>query len=208
VVLQVRGIEMWNQAAGEAWVARNSHVSAWLSLVITALAVGGIVALLSVPDMAGLYIPPTIARLAIGTFDGINALFFFMWASMFQLVSIHDGLQYRLKLRKKRVSRSRAADALILVAFPVVAVLWGVIAVYGVYAGRATDPMYLRRLPEGVPAGSLQHGVTEVMTTYFILVALVLILIVIARRFNPVDFDEYDRRVRAIVHLPAVERAA
>lgn len=199
---------MWNQTAGEAWVRRNSRVSAWLSLVITVLAVVGVVALLSVSDMAGLYIPPTIARLAIGTFDGINVLFFFMWTSMFQLLSVNDGLQYRLKLGKKRAPRSRASDVLILVAFAVVAVLWGVFVVYDVFAGRATDPMYLRRLPGGVPASSLQLGVTDVMSTYFILVALVLVLIVIARRFNPVDFDQYDRHVRAILHLPTSERAA
>ena len=176
--------------------------------MITVVAIGGVVALLSVSNVAGLYIPPTIARLGIGTFDGINVLFFFMWASMFQLLSVNDGLHYRLELSKKRVPRSRASDALILIAFPVVAVLWGVIAVYDVFANRATDPMYVRRLPEGVAASSLQHGVTEVMTTYFILVALVLVLIVIARRFNPVDFAEYDRHVRAILHLPTGERAA
>ncbi|MFP3464030.1 hypothetical protein SB754_00850 [Leifsonia sp. SIMBA_070] len=153
-------------------------------------------------NMAGLYVPPTIGRLAIGTFDGVNVLFLFMWASMFQLLSVNDGLQYRLKLGKKRVPRSRVSDVVILIAFPLVAVLWGVFAIYDVLAGRATDPMYLRRLPEGVPASSLQHGVTEVMSTYVILVALVLVLIVIARRFNPVDFDEYDRHVRAILHLP------
>ena len=198
---------MWDQAAEEARVRRNSHVSAWLSLGITLLAIGGVVALLSVSNAVGLYIPPTIARLAIGTFDGINVLFFFMWTSMFQLLSVNDGLQYRLKLGKWRAPRSRASDVLILVAFPVVAVLWGV-AVYGVFAGRATDPMYLRRLPEGMPASSLQHGVTEVITTYFIFVAVVLILIVIARRFNPVDFDEHDRQVRAILHLRTGERAA
>ena len=198
---------MWNQTAEEAQVRRNSHVSAWLSLAITVVAIGGVVLLLSVSNAAGLYIPPTIARLAIGTFDGINVLFFFMWTSMLQLLSVNDGLQYRLKLGKKRAPRSRASDVVTLVAFPVVAILWGV-AVYGVFAGRASEPMYLHRLPEGVQAGSLQHGVTEVMTTYFILVALVLVLIVIARRFNPVDFDEYDRHVRAILHLPTGERAA
>ncbi|WP_434317564.1 hypothetical protein [Leifsonia sp. P73] len=83
-----------------------------------------------------------------------------------------------------------------------VAVLWGVIAVHSVFASRATDPIYLLRLPEGVPASSLEHGVTEVVTAYFILIASALVQVLIARLFNPVDFDEYARHIRGILHPP------
>ncbi|MFB9747410.1 hypothetical protein [Leifsonia shinshuensis] len=182
-------------------------MSAWLSIAITVVAIGGLVALLVVPGLAGLSIPPIIGRLGIGTFDGINALFFFMWTSMLQLLSVNDGLRYGLKLGRTRVPRGRASDVLILMVFVLVAVVWGVTAVHGVFAARAIDPMYLARLPEGAPPNSLQHGVADVMATYFILVALVFVLVVIARLFNPVDFDEYDGRIRAILHLRMNETA-
>jgi hypothetical protein len=68
--------------------------------------------------------------------------------------------------------------------------------------------MYVRRLPQGVPAGSLQHGVVEVTTTYFVLVGIVLVLIVVARLFNPVDFAEYDRYCRKLLHLPPAREPA
>lgn len=198
---------MWDQTAEDARVRRNSHVSAWLSSALTIVAVGGLVALLGIPSLVGLSIPPRIAQLGIGTFDGITALSFFMWTSMLQLLSVHDGLRYRLKLGRARVARSRASDVLVLIAFGVVAVVWGLTAVHDVFAGRAIDPMYLARLPRGAPPASLQHGVVAVMATYFGLVALVFVLVVVERLFNPVDFDEYDGHIRAILHLRTAETA-
>jgi hypothetical protein len=121
---------------------------------------------------------------------------------MFQDLSTNDGLQYQLKLRKARVLRSRASDVWGFIVFTVLAVLWGVLGVHNVFAGRAEDPMYMRRLPDGVPASSLQHGVVEVTTTYFVLMGIVLVLILVARLFNPVDFDEYDRYRRKLLRLP------
>ena len=187
---------------------RNSYVSAWLSIAITIVAIGGLVALLVIPGLAGLSIPPLIGRLGIGTFDGINALFFFMWTSMLQLLSVNDGLRYGLRLSRARVPRSRASDVLILIAFAVVAVVWGVTAVHGVFASRATNPIYLARLPEGMPASSLQLAITEVMITYFVLVAIVFVLVVIARLFNPVDFDDFNAHIRAILQMRTDETTA
>ncbi|MGO4102926.1 hypothetical protein AB4Y63_03165 [Leifsonia sp. YAF41] len=173
-----------------------------LFLAITVVVAGGAFVLLSISSGAGLYIPPRIAQLGIGTFDGINMLFLIMWAWMFQLLSVNDGLQYQLTLRKARVLWSRASDVWGFIVFTLVAILWGVLGVHTVFAGRAVDPTYVNRLPFGVPASSLQHGVVEVTTTYFVLVGLVLVLIVVTRLFNPIDFDEYERYLRRVLRQP------
>jgi hypothetical protein len=193
---------MWADPAEDARLLRNSHLHGRLSLAVVLVAIGGAFVLLNVSSDAGLYIPPTISRLGIGTFDGIDVAFICMWAGIFQLLSVNDGLQYQLRLRKARVPRSRASDVWGFIVFTLLAVLWGVLGVHNVFAGRAVDPMYVSRLPSGVPAGSLQHGVVEVTTAYFVLVGIVLVLIVVARLFNPVDFDEYDRYCRKLLHLP------
>lgn len=193
---------MWGESADGARLRRNSHVQGWLFLAIIVVVAGGAFVLLGISSGAGLYIPPAIAQLGIGTFDGINVLFFFMWASMFLLLSINDGLHYRLTLREVRVPRSSASDVWGFIVFTLVAILWGVLGVHTVFAGRAVDPTYVNRLPSGVPASSLQHGVVDVTTTYFVLVGLVLVLIVVARLFNPINFDEYDRYLRRLLRLP------
>jgi hypothetical protein len=193
---------MWAEPAEDARLLRNSHLHGRLSLAVVLVAIGGAFVLLNVSSAVGLYIPPTISRLGIGTFDGIDVAFICVWAGTFQLLSVNDGLQYQLRLRKVRVPRSRASDVWGFIVFALVAVLWGVLGVHNVFAGRAEDPTYVSRLPFGVPAGSLQHGVVEVTTTYFVLVGIVLVLIVVARLFNPVDFDEYDRYCRRLLHLP------
>jgi hypothetical protein len=193
---------MWAEQAEDARLLRNSHMHGWLSLAVLLVAIGGAFVLLNVSTAVGLYIPPTISWLAFGTFDGIDVSFICVWAGIFQLLSVNDGLQYQLRLRKARVPRSRASDVWGFIVFTVLAVLWGVLGVHNVFAGRAVDPMYVNRLPQGVPAGSLQHGVVEVTTTYFVLVGIVLVLIVVARLFNPVDFAEYDRYCRKLLHLP------
>ncbi|MCU1530396.1 MAG: hypothetical protein JWP75_4159 [Frondihabitans sp.] len=193
---------VWAEPAEDARLLRNSHLQGRLFLAVVLVAIVGVPVLLGVSDAVGLYIPPTISRLAIGTFDGIDALFFFMWTGMFVLLSVNDGLQYQLTLGKTRVPRSRASDVWGFIVFTLLAVVWGALGLHSVMASRAVDPMYVSRLPQGVPAGSLQHGVVEVTTTYFVLVGIVLVLIVVARLFNPVDFDEYDRYCRKILHLP------
>ena len=151
--------------------------------------------------VAGLYVSPAVAQPGRGTFDYIDILFVIMWAWMFQLLSTNDGIHYQLQLRKRRVPRSRASDVWGFAGFLVVAILWGVLGVHNVFAGRAVDPAYVSRLPSSVSAESLQQGVVEVTTTYFILVGLVLLVIVITRLFNPIDFDEYDRHIRKVLHL-------
>jgi hypothetical protein len=193
---------MWAEPAEDARLLRNSHLQGRLFLAVVLVAIFGAFVLLGVSLAAGLYIPPTISWLGIGTFDGIDVGIFFMWASMFVLLSVNDGLQYQLRLGKTRVPRSRASDVWGFIVFTLLAVLWGALGLHSVMASRAVDPMYVRRLPQGVPAGSLQHGVVEVTTTYFVLVGIVLVLIVVARLFNPVDFAEYDRYCRKILHLP------
>ena len=169
---------------------------------MTLVVFGGGCALLTVATFAGLYVVHPIAQMARGTFDYLDALFLFMWAWTFQSLSMHDGLHYHFQLRKAHPSRSRASDVAGFVGFPIVAILWGVLAVHTVYAARAVDPAYVNRLPPGVPAASLQHGVVEVTTIYFVSVGLVLVLNVIARLFNPVDFNEFERYARRILqHL-------
>jgi hypothetical protein len=193
---------MWAEPAEDARLLRNSRVQSWLFLAVLLVAIVGAFVLLSVSIAAGLYFPPTISRLGIGTFDGIDVGFICVWAGMFQVLSTNDGLEYQLKWRKARVLRSRASDVWGFIVFTLLAVVWGVLGVHNVFAGRAVDPTYVNRLPQGVPAGSLQHGVVEITTTYFVLVGIVLALIVVARLFNPVDFDEYDRYCRKLLHLP------
>lgn len=180
---------------------KNSHMQVWLFLAITAVVSGGAFVLLAVSGAAGLYVSPVVAQLGWGTFDYIDMVFFIMWAWMFQLLSTNDGLYYQLQLRKVRVPRSRASDVWGFAGFSVTAILWGVLGVHAVFAGRAVDPGYVSRLPSGVPADWLQQGVVDVTTTYFVLVGLVLVLIVVARLFNPIDFDEYDRYIRRVLHL-------
>jgi hypothetical protein len=124
-----------------------------------------------------------------------------MWAWTFHSLSMHDGLQYHFQLRKAHPSRSRASDVVGFAGFSIVAILWGVLAVHTVFAARAEDPAYENRVPSGVPADSLQHGVVEVTATYFVSVGLVLVLNLIARLFNPVDFNEYERYARRILHI-------
>lgn len=198
---------MWAEPSCDEWLRRNSHVQGWLFLATDVVAYGGIAVLLGVPTAAGLSIRPIIAGLGIGTFDGLDMLFFFMWAGMFQLMSIHNGLRYRLTVFKVHVPRSRESDVVGFVGFTLVAILWGVLAVHPVFASRAVDPTYLNRLPSGAPASSLQHGVVVVTTTYFVLVALVVVLIAVGRLFNPIDFDEYDRYLRRVLHLPPSRNA-
>jgi ABC-type multidrug transport system fused ATPase/permease subunit len=193
---------MWAEPAEDARLLRNSHLQGRLFLAVVLFAIVGAFVLVGVSLAAGLYIPPTISWLGIGTFDGIDVGIFFMWASMFVLLSVNDGLQYQLRLGKTRVPRSRASDVWGFIVFTLLAVLWGALGLHRVMASRAVDPMYVNRLPSGLPAGSLQHGVVEVTTTYFVLVGIVLVLIVVARLFNPVDFDEYDRYCRKLLHLP------
>ena len=112
------------------------------------------------------------------------------------------GSNTKLTLRKTRVPRSRASDVWGFIVFTLVAILWGVLGVHTVFAGRAVDPTYVNRLPSSVPASSLQQGVVAVTTTYFVLVGLVLVLIVVTRLFNPINFDEYDRYLRRVLRLP------
>lgn len=183
-------------------------MQAWLRLANTVVAYAGIAALLAVPTAAGLSIAPRIVGRGMSPFDGLDMFVFFMWAGMFQLLSIHDGLQYRLTWFKVPVPRSRTSDVVGFVGFTLVAIVWGVLAVHPVFASRAVDPTYLNRLPTGASASSLQHGVVVVTTTYFVLVAVVLVLIVVGRLFNPIDFDEYDRYLRRVLHSPPARNAA
>ena len=192
---------MWGEPAEDTRLLRNSRVQAWLFLALTVVAFGGAFALLTVAANAGLYVVRPIAQLARGTFDYLDAVFLVVWARIFQLMSMNDGLHYQLKLRKAHPSRSRASDVVGFAGFSIVAILWGVLAVHTVFAARAVDPAYVNRLPPGVPAASLQHGVVEVTTTYFVSVGLVLVLNVIARLFNPIDFNEYERYARRILHI-------
>ena len=192
---------MWGEPAEDTRLLRNSRVQAWLFLALTVVAFGGGCALLTVATFAGLYVVHPIAQLARGTFDYLDAVFLIMWAWTFQSLSMHDGLHYHFQLRKAHPSRSRASDVVGFAGFPIVAILWGVLAVHTVYAARAVDPAYVNRLPSGVPADSLQHGVVEVTTTYFVLVGLVLVLNLIARLFNPIDFNEYERYAARILHI-------
>ena len=191
------------EPAEDTRLLRNSRVQVWLFLALTVVAFGGACALLIVATYAGLYVVHPIGQLARGTFDYLDAIFLLMWAWTFQSLSMHDGLHYHFQLRKAHPSRSRASDVAVFVGFPIVAILWGVLAVHTVFAARAVDPAYVNRLPFGVPADSLQHGVVEVTTTYFVLVGLVLVFNVIARLFNPIDFNEYERYAHRILqHLP------
>lgn len=167
-------------------------MQAWLAFAIFGVAAGGAFLVLTVSEAAGLYVPPTMARLGKGTFDYIDAVFLIVWSLIFQAMSIHNGRRHQLILSKVHVPRSRASDVGGFIGFTVVAILWGVL-VRTVFAGRAVDPTYISRLPFGVPAASLQAGAQQVTATYFIVVGLVLVLIVIARVFNPIDFDEYGR---------------
>ena len=192
---------MWGEPAEDARLLRNSRAQVWFVLALTLVIFGGGFALFTVAGNAGLYVSPPIALLARGTFDYLDGVFLFMWARTFQLMSVNDGLHYQLKLRKAHPSRSRASDVAVFAGFPIVAILWGVLAVHTVFAARAVDPAYVNRLPSGVPADSLQHGVVEVTTTYFVLVGLVLVLNVIARLFNPIDFNEYERYARRILRI-------
>lgn len=190
------------EPAEDARLMRNSRVQVWLFTALTVVALGGGCALLIVPTFAGLYVVHPIGLMARGTFDYLDAIFLLMWAWTFQSLSMHDGLHYHFQLRKAHPSRSRASDVAGFVGFPIVAILWGALAVHTVYAARAVDPAYVNRLPSGVPADSLQHGVVEVTTIYFVLVGLVLVLNLIARLFNPVDFNEFERYGRRILrHL-------
>jgi hypothetical protein len=190
---------MWGEPAEDARLLRNSRVQAWLFTALTLVAFGGAFALLTVAAIAGLYVVPPIAQLARGTFDHLDAIFLIMWAWTFHSLSMNNGLQYHFQLRKAHPARSRASDAAGFAGFSIVAILWGVLAVHTVYAARAVDPTYVNRLPSGVPAASLQHGVIEVTTTYFVSVGLVLVLNLIARLFNPVDFNEFERYGRRIL---------
>ena len=156
------------EPAEDARLLRNSRVQVWLFTALTVVAFGGGFALLIVPTFAGLYVVHPIGLLARGTFDYLDALFLVMWAWTFQSLSMNDGLHYQLQLRKAHPSRSRASDVGGFVGFSIVAILWGVLAVHTVFAARAVDPAYVNRLPPGVPADSLQHGVVEVTTTYFV----------------------------------------
>jgi hypothetical protein len=192
---------MWAEPAGDTRLLRNSRAQVWLFLALTLVAFGGAFALLTVAANAGLYVVPRIAQLARGTFDHLDAIFLIMWAWTFQSLSMNDGLHYQLLLRKAHPPRSRASDVFGFAGFSIVAILWGVLAVHTVFAARAVDPAYVNRLPSGVPADSLQHGVVEVTATYFVSVGLVLVLNLIARLFNPVDFNEYERYARRILHI-------
>jgi hypothetical protein len=160
-----------------------------------------------VSGSAGLYAPPPVAQLGRGTFDYIDIVFVIIWAWTFQSLSVNDGLRYQFRLGTWRASRSRASDVGGFAGFFIMAVLWGVFGVHNVFAARAVDPDYVSQLPPGTPTGSLQHGVAEVTITYFVIVALLLIVIVIARMFNPVDFDEYARYARSILHRSPREPA-
>ena len=190
------------EPAEDARLLRNSRVQVWLFTALTVVAFGGAFALNIVATFAGLYVVHPIAQLARGTFDYLDAIFLIMWAWTFQSLSMNDGPQYHFQLRKAHPPRSRASDVVGFVGFSIVAILWGVLAVHTVYAARAVDPAYVNRLPSGVPAASLQHGVVEVTTIYFVSVGLVLVLNLIARLFNPVDFNEFERYARRmILHL-------
>jgi hypothetical protein len=194
---------MWPAPAEDRRLLRNSRVQVWLFIALTLVVFGGAFALLTVAGNAGLYVSPPNAALGRGTFDYLDGLFLVMWGWTFQGLSVNDGLQYQFQLRKARPRplRSRASDVWGFAGFSIVAILWGVFAVHPVFAARAVDPVYVNRLPPGVPADSLQHGVVEVTITYFVLVGLVLVLNVIARLFNPIDFNEYERYARRISRL-------
>lgn len=75
------------------------------------------------PTAAGVSIRPIIAGLGIGTFDGLDMLFRFMWAAMFQLISIHESPQYRLTWFKVHVPRSPTSDVVGFVGLTMVAIL-------------------------------------------------------------------------------------
>ncbi|AYG03361.1 hypothetical protein [Gryllotalpicola protaetiae] len=191
----------WAENAEQVQRERNSRVQVCLFLAVLAVAIIGGCVLISGARNTGLSIPPAFARLGIGTFDGINFVALFMWAWSFQALSIHDGANYPLRLRNARVRRSKTSDVLILIVYPLAAVLWGELAVHRTFASRATDAGYAGRLPHGTPAESLQHAAVEVTIAYFVVVGLVVALILVARLFNPIDFDEYDEYLRRVLHV-------
>jgi hypothetical protein len=198
---------MWAEPADDARLLRSSRVQVWLFLALTLVVAAGSFGLLAVSGAVGLYVSPMVAQLGRGTFDYINVVFVIMWAWMFQLLSTNDGVQYQLQVRKARPPRSRATDVWGFIGFLAVAVVWGVVGVHAVFAARSVDPFYVDRLPPGVPAESLQHGAVVVTAAYFVLIGLLLTLIVIARRFNPIDFGEYDRYIRRVLHLPTARES-
>jgi hypothetical protein len=184
-------------------VAGTVRAQAWVFIACTVVAFGGGAALLTVAGSVGLYAPPTIGRLGIGTFDGLTVLFVVLWTWTLHLLSINDGREYGLQLGRRGAPWSRASDVVIPIVFGVVALGWGLFGVHRVSTERAADPTRVHSQSAGASAQLLHHGAAEVTTVYFVVVGIAYALALVARLLSPVDLDGYRRHLRGLFGLPA-----
>jgi hypothetical protein len=184
------------------WLWRRRNTRTHLGWSLTGIFVGMIGAAIPlwIADGVGLYNPPTVYPLWLGTFDYLNALFMLAWAVSLIRLGISDEDRYQLRF-PRRLRRSKRSDILVPVCYVAGAVLWGALLLHPILVGRATDPLYLTPRPGGTPTtvSALEAGVLTVTIAYYSVLAVVFTIYLVSRRYNPVDLDEYDQMSRRIL---------
>lgn len=179
------------------WIRRhnNSRVQVRLIIAGVIIAAVGVLAPVRVADAVGLYLSPSFYRGWIGTFEFINGLFIILWSACLLGLGVNDGRHYQWGFRG-RLSVTASSNVVIRVVLPALAVLWCELVVRPVFRLRAADPTYITHLPSGTTPDSLEAGAGGVVSATYAVLAVAAVLYILQMRFNPVDLDEFDRRLR------------
>lgn len=179
---------------------RNSRVQAWLSLASFLMTGIGCFGLLSLASDAGLFHPrPYIPYGSVFTsVDGLTGFILLLCATALMCFRVNDGDHYPSFWRRQRPGARRSAlvDVAAVVFFLAATALWAEGVYRPVLRGRAGDPAYVRALPFGTDPSVLTAAVGQVMTAYYIIVGLCVLLHVVGLFFNPVTLDTYFWSVR------------
>lgn len=176
---------------------RQNKTRVQLRLVVAGVVVAGLGILVPVrvADAVGLYLSPVVYRGWIGTFEFVNGVFIIMWSSFLLSMGVNDGQYYRRGFRGPLAVTPRS-NVIIRVLFAALAVVWCELVVRTVFHLRAIDPTYINHLPYGASVETLAGGVGWVVAATYAALAVGAVFYLVQARFNPVDLDEFDRRLR------------
>lgn len=176
---------------------RKNNTRVQLRLVVAGVVVAGLGILVPVrvADAVGLYLSPVVYRGWIGTFEFVNGVFIIMWSSFLLSMGVNDGQYYRRGFRGPLAVTPRS-NVIIRVLFAALAVVWCELVVRTVFHLRAIDPTYINHLPYGASVETLAGGVGWVVAATYAALAVGAVFYLVQARFNPVDLDEFDRRLR------------
>ncbi|MBG0719053.1 hypothetical protein G3N18_13465 [Microbacterium sp. 2C] len=180
------------------WIRRRNNTRIQVRLIVSGVIAAAfcVLAPVRIADAVGLYLSPAFYRGWIGTFEFVNGVFIIMWSSCLMRMGVNDGQHYRRGFRGPLAVTPRS-NVIIRVLFAALAVIWCELVVRTVFHLRAIDPTYINHLPFGTSAETLENGVGWVVAATYAALAVAAVFYFVQTRFNPVDLDELDRRLRS-----------